>query len=78
MKWWHDVDKLGIKKPVRPEKMEQGRQPLTFNIEQQDSTTWWQLFIGITVEAFVLILFSSNDIKTILNASLERVCDKHV
>merc|ERR1719401_2489859 len=38
---WHGGDKLGDRKYGRPEKMDWGRQPLTFNIEQQDSTTWW-------------------------------------
>lgn len=40
---WHGGDVLGFTKDTRPDAMEWGRQPLTFNIEQQDETTWWIL-----------------------------------
>lgn len=39
---WHGGDVLGHKQE-RPPVMDWGRQPLTFNIEQQDETTWWIL-----------------------------------
>jgi len=38
---WHGGDCLDMPPAVRPREMEKGRQPLTFNIEQQDDTTWW-------------------------------------
>lgn len=37
---WHGGDSLGMKND-RADKLDDGRQPLTFNIEQQDETTWW-------------------------------------
>jgi len=39
---WHGGDVLG-KQEERFDEMDAGRQPLTFNIEQQDETTWWIL-----------------------------------
>lgn len=40
---WHGGDRLREGPPKRPERMEWGRQPLTFNLEQQDENTWWIL-----------------------------------
>lgn len=40
---WLGGDQLHQGAPRRPHTMEQGRQPLTVNIEQQDEDTWWIL-----------------------------------
>jgi len=40
---WHGGDVLGGTKQQRPFEMDWGRQPLTFNLEQQDESTWWIL-----------------------------------
>jgi len=37
---WHGGDQLNPDE-VRPSEMTHARQPATFNIEQQDETTWW-------------------------------------
>merc|ERR1711957_565830 len=39
---WHGGDELDHVQ-TRGDEMDAGRQPLTFNIEQQDSGTWWIL-----------------------------------
>lgn len=40
---WHGGDSWRDGPPKRAERMEWGRQPLTFNLEQQDESTWWLL-----------------------------------
>jgi hypothetical protein len=40
---WHGGDVLGRPQEPRNPKLDDGRQPLTLNIEQQDETTWWIL-----------------------------------